>query len=101
MNENNTNNTTNETDGKKTIKVSAKSPVQPLASSIVISVNSGEHVILRACGASSVNQMLKACAVARGTLAAQGKDLFIKPGFDEVVEDGKKKTIMLAIIKID
>lgn len=88
-------------ENKKIIRVSAKSPVQPLASSIVLSINAGENVVLRACGASSVNQLLKACAVARGQLAAQGKDLYIKPGFDEVVEDGKKKTIMLAIIKID
>lgn len=80
----------------KEIKVSAHSPVQPLASSIVHSFEEGDSVSLRAVGASSVNQMYKATAIARGTLASKGKDLYIKPGFSEVVEDGDKKTVMVA-----
>lgn len=82
----------------KEIKVSAKSPVQSLASSIVFSIEEGDNVTLRAVGASAVNQMYKGIAVARGTLAAKGKDIFIKPGFDEVTEDGEKKTVMIAKI---
>lgn len=82
----------------KIIRVSAKSPVQPLASSIVISITNGEKVTLRACGASACNQMIKAIAVARGSIASQGKDLYMKPGFDEVEEDGKKKTIIVAVL---
>lgn len=85
---------------KKVIKVSAKSPVQALASSIVFSIEAGESVILRAVGASAVNQMYKGIAVARGTLASKGADLFIKPGFDEVVENEEKKTVMVANIVI-
>lgn len=85
---------------KKIIKVSAKSPVQSLASSIVFSVEAGESVVLRAVGASAVNQMYKGISVARGTLASKGNDLFIKPGFDEVTEDGEKKTVMVAHIII-
>ena len=84
----------------KEIKVSAKSPVQSLASSIVFSIAEGDKVTLRAVGASAVNQMYKGIAVARGTLAAKGKDLFIKPGFDEVTENDEKKTVMVAIIVI-
>lgn len=86
---------------KKKIKVSAKSPVPQLAGSIVISIENGDNVELRACGASSVNQMYKACAAARGTLASKGKDLFIKPGFDETTEDGVEKTIMVANLVIE
>lgn len=85
---------------KKIIKVSAKSPVQSLASSIVFSIEAGENVVLRAVGASAVNQMYKGISVARGTLASKGSDLFIKPGFDEVTEDGEKKTVMVAHIVI-
>lgn len=84
----------------KKIKVSAKSPVPQLAGSIVISIEHGEHVELRAVGASAVNQMYKALASARGTLASKGKDLLIKPGFDEINEDGFQKTVMIAHVVI-
>lgn len=80
----------------KIIKVSSKSPVPQLAGSIIISIDSGETVELRAIGASSVNQMYKACASARGTLASKGKDMYLVPGFDEISEDGMKKTVMIA-----
>lgn len=80
----------------KKIKVSAKSPVPQLAGSIVISIEAGESVELRAVGASAVNQMYKGIASARGTLGAKGKDLLIKPGFDEIEENGASKTVMIA-----
>ena len=51
-------------------------------------------------GASAVNQMYKACAVARGTLATRGRDLLIKPGFSDINEDGLEKTVMVANIVI-
>lgn len=84
----------------KEIRVSAKSPVHSLASSIVFSVEEGKSVVLRAVGASSCNQMYKGIAVARGSLAAKGKDIFIKPGFDEVIEEGEKKTVLVAFIVV-
>ena len=39
----------------KKIKVSSKSPVPQLSGSIVISIENGENVELRAVGASAVN----------------------------------------------
>lgn len=85
----------------KKIRVSSKSPVPRLSGSIVISIENGENVELRAVGASAVNQMYKAIASARGVLASKGKDLYIKPGFDEIKEDdGVEKTVMIAHIVI-
>lgn len=80
----------------KVIKVSSKSPVPQLSGSIVVSVEEGYNVEVRAVGASAVNQMYKAIASARGILATKGKDLFIKPGFDEISEDGVERTVMVA-----
>ena len=88
-------------ENRKVIKVSAKSPVPQLAGSIVICVESCENVELRAVGASAVNQMYKGIASARGTLASRGKDLFIKPGFDEIEEEGMKKTVMIALLIVE
>jgi stage V sporulation protein SpoVS len=87
-------------DNKKTIKVSGKSSVQQTAGSIVISIENGCDVEVRAVGASACNQMFKALAVARGTLAARAKDLYIKPGFADSFEDGINKTVLVAKVII-
>lgn len=84
----------------KKIRVSSKSSVPQLAGSIVISVEEGSNVEVRAVGASAVNQMYKSIASARGTLAAKGKDLLIKPGFDEIKENDEEKTVMIARLVI-
>lgn len=84
----------------KKIKVSSKSPVPQLSGSIVISIENGDDIELRAVGASAVNQMYKGIASARGVLAAKGKDLYIKPGFSEINEDGVSKTVMVARIVV-
>lgn len=80
----------------KQIKVSCKSSVPQTAGSIIISIESGCDVEVRAVGAGAVNQMYKAITSARGTLATKGKDILIRPGFTEVEENGESKTVMLA-----
>lgn len=85
----------------KRINVSGGSPVKELAGSIVKSYESGERTIeCRAIGASSVNQMFKALATARSIFATKGLDLTVKPGYDEVMIDGAKKTVMIARLVI-
>ena len=85
---------------KKIIKVSSTSSVPQLSGSVVISIEEGNDVEVRAVGAGAVNQMYKAIASARGVLAAKGKDLYIKPGFDEIKENEKTRTVMVAYIVI-
>lgn len=81
----------------KQLFVRGGSPVKELAGSIIKSYESGEkNIELRAIGASSVNQMYKALAYARGIFSAKGLDLYIKPGFDEVEIDGGRRTVMIA-----
>jgi stage V sporulation protein SpoVS len=41
-------------------------------------------VTLRGVGAGAVNQMAKACAIARGYVASRGVDLVVRPGFTTV-----------------
>lgn len=36
---------------------------------------------MRGIGAGAVNQMVKACIVARGYVASRGVDLIVRPGF--------------------
>ncbi len=83
---------------KKIIKVSSTSSVPQLSGSIVISIEENCDVEVRAVGAGAVNQMFKAVASARGILAAKGKDLYIKPGFDEISENNNVRTVMVAYL---
>ena len=78
------------------IRVSSSSSVPSTATCIANSILDGKEVQVRAIGAAAVNQLYKSIAVARGTLASKGKDLYIKPGFDDTVENGEKRTIMVA-----
>lgn len=67
------------------IRVSATTPSKKLAGSICISsLQPEEQTILHCIGASSINQAMKACAIARGILGGQGYDLSIIPGFMNV-----------------
>lgn len=85
----------------KKIKVSSNSPVPQLTGSIMKSIEAGENVELRAIGASSVSQMFKAVASARGYLAMKGKDLYLKPGFDEIGKGRETRTVMVARLVVD
>ena len=84
----------------KVIKVSSTSPVPQLSGSIVVSVEEGFNVEVRAVGASAVNQMYKALATARSIFASRGLDLTVKPGYDEVEIKGDKRTVMIARIVV-
>lgn len=83
---------------KKTIKVSSTTSVPQLSGSIVVSIEENYEVEVRAVGAGAVNQMFKAIASARGVLATKGKDLYIKPGFDEINEPDGTRTVMVAYL---
>lgn len=86
----------------KQLMISGSSPTRETAGSIVKCYDSGERDIeLRAIGASSVNQMYKALATARSIFASRGKDLLVKPGYDEVEIKGDKRTVMVARIVVE
>lgn len=63
------------------LRVGNSSDVKQLASSISFALQDSRKVTLRGIGAGAVNQMVKACAVARGYVAGRGVDLIVRPGF--------------------
>ena len=81
---------------KVILKVKSSSNVKGVAGCIVNCYENSDKVELRCMGASSVNQMIKAVAIARSILAAKGVDIAIVPGFEDVEEEGNTKTIILA-----
>lgn len=66
------------------LRVGNSTDVKQLASSISFALQDSKRVTLRAVGASAVNQMAKACAIARTYVAGRGVDLSVRPGFATV-----------------
>lgn len=81
-------------------KVSSKSQVNALAGAVAGGIREGRmKVELQAVGAAAVNQALKAVAVARGYVSAQGINLTCIPAFVDVVIEGKQRTAMRLIVE--
>lgn len=72
------------------LRVKSSSNPQSVASALAHAIYEKRHVTLRAIGAGSVNQAIKACAIARGYVAGRGLDLLIKPGFTTVTLSNKE-----------
>lgn len=66
------------------LRVGNSSDVKQLATSISFALQDSKSVTLRGVGAGAVNQMVKACAVARGFVASRGVDLICRPGFQTI-----------------
>lgn len=86
------------------LRVGNSSDVKQLASSISFALQDSRRVVLRGVGAAAVNQMAKACAIARGFVATRGVDLVVRPGFTTVqmpsLEDRTKNVDTTAVIFI-
>ena len=67
-----------------TFRVGSKTDVKALASAVAHALRNQPEVQLRAIGAASVNQAIKAVIVARGFLAQRGMDLCVVPEFATV-----------------
>lgn len=86
---------------KKQLKISGGSPVKETAGSIVKSYDEGaDEIILRAIGASAVNQAVKAMATARSIFAQKGLDACFRPGYDELEIEGQKKTVIVFRVEV-
>lgn len=90
------------------LRVANSSDVKLLAASISFALQDSRRVTLRAVGAGAVNQMAKACAIARTYVAGRGVDLSVRPGFTTVMmpdlTDSTKKveqTALIFIVKVE
>lgn len=82
------------------IRVSGKSPVKAVAGSITKSFEHNNEVEIHAVGASSINQGIKAIAMARGFLATKGYDLVCRPGFSTIMIGEEEKTAIRLVLKL-
>ena len=58
-----------------------------------------QTVEVQAVGAGSLNQAIKAIAIARGYVAPTGKDLVCIPAFSDIMIDGEERTAIKLIVE--
>jgi stage V sporulation protein S len=82
-----------------TIKVSTKSNPNSVAAAIAGFIRREHHVDALIVGAGALNQTMKAVAIARTHVSAEGFDLVCIPGFTTVDIDGESRTALLLRIE--
>jgi stage V sporulation protein SpoVS len=85
------------------LRAKSDSNVKELSSAIVAVVSEyyTKKIEIRAMGASSVNQALKAFIVAKTKVVAHGKNLLMDPYFLDVGEGEEKRTVICLRILIN
>ena len=81
------------------LKVSSKSAPSKVAGALANVFKQSKEVELQTIGAGSLNQAIKAIAIARGFLAPTGTDLVCIPAFTDITIDGETKTAIKLIIE--
>ena len=82
-----------------TLKVSTKSNPAKVAGAIAGVVREEGKAEIQTIGAGSLNQAVKAIAIARGYVAPGGIDLIIIPGFQDIKIDGEERTAIKLIVE--
>ena len=81
------------------LKVSSKSNPSKVAGAIANIFRETGIVEVQTIGAGSLNQAIKAIAIARGFLAPSGENLVVIPAFNDVEINGEQKTAMKLLIE--
>ena len=81
------------------LKVSSKSNPSKVAGAIANVFRTDGIVEIQTIGAGSLNQAIKAIAIARGFVAPSGKNLVVVPAFADILIDGAEKTAIKLIVE--
>ena len=81
------------------LKVSSKSNPSKVAGAIANMFRENGSVEIQTIGAGSLNQAVKAIAIARGFVAPSGDNLIVIPAFNDITIDGEQKTAIKLIIE--
>jgi stage V sporulation protein S len=74
------------------LKVSSNSNPNKVAGAIAGAISKAGKVEIQAIGAGAVNQAVKAIAIARRFVNENGNDLYMVPGFIDVLIEGQRRT---------
>ena len=81
------------------LKVSSKSNPNSVAGAIANVFRENGNVEIQAVGAGSLNQAIKAIAIARGFVAPTGVNLICIPAFQDITIDNEERTAIKLIIE--
>ena len=81
------------------LKVSSKSNPSKVAGAIANIFREYKCLEIQTIGAGSLNQAVKAIAIARGFVTPSGEDITITPAFSDVVINNEQKTAMKLILE--
>lgn len=84
---------------KEVLKVSTNTNPNKAAGAIAGFVREQGEVEVQAIGAGAVDQSVKAIAIARSFVAANGIDLVCTPGFKNIEVDGQIKTAICLLVR--
>lgn len=82
-----------------TLKVSGKSNPNSVAGALAGTIREQGKAELQTIGAGSLNQAVKAIAIARGFVVPGGIDLICIPAFADVEIDGEERTAIRLIVE--
>ena len=81
------------------LKVSSKSNPSKVAGAIANIYRESKSVEIQTIGAGSLNQAIKAVAIARGFVAPSGENLVVIPAFSDIIINGEQKTAIKLIVE--
>ena len=81
------------------IKVASSSSVFKVAGAISNIMRNQNYLDISTVGAGSLNQAIKAVAIARGFVAPSGKNLVCIPAFQDIAIDGEERTAIKLIVE--
>ncbi len=81
------------------LKVSSKSDPHKVAGAIAGSIREEGKAEVQTIGAGSLNQAVKAIAIARGFVASSGIDLVCTPAFVDIEIDGEERTAIKVLVE--
>ncbi len=81
------------------LKVSSKSNPSKVAGAIASMFRENKKLEIQTIGAGSLNQAIKAVAIARGFLAPTGDNIVVIPAFNDAIIEGQTKTAIKLIIE--
>lgn len=81
------------------LKVSSKSKPISVAGALANAFRNQTSVTLACVGAGSLNQAVKAVAIARGFVAPQGLDLICIPSFKIITIEGDERTAVKLVVE--
>lgn len=81
------------------LKVSTKSNPNSVAGALAGVLRENGKAEIQAIGAGSLNQAVKAIAIARGFVAPHGMDLICVPAFIDITIDGEERTAIKLLIE--